>query len=204
MDASREAIMNGRGGVLPRMAAQVMLPLLGIAVLLRVLVAEGDTYQPSAYMRYPPSGGLLPTEEKYLEWAQTQIDSKRRTARVRGNRSLVVTGVSGLSALAITLAVAVGAPPWVAAVLGFIAAAGQFLERLSHDREQSHLCHQAAVRLQYALRDFVTDSGELTGPALRRRFGEFRQTFERVKEECDSELFKIRDKKPPQIEGRTG
>ncbi|GGS67415.1 hypothetical protein ACFFV7_03830 [Nonomuraea spiralis] len=61
---------------------------------------------------------------------------------------------------------------------GHIAWVGQFFQQFGHDREKAHLGHQQAVKLQKALRDYVTDSAELSGTQLRRRFAEFRRQFE--------------------------
>lgn len=122
-------------------------------------------------------------------------------ARVRSVRWMVVAVVSGMSALAIPLAVAVHAPTWVSAVLGLIAAAGQFVQGLSRDRAQSHLAHQEAVRLQKVSRDFHIDAGELSGQGLRERFKEFRQEFEQVKDDYGVEAFKVRVRIRPRSAG---
>lgn len=189
----------GRRGVLGRAWAQIALPLVSVVVLLRMLVAEGYTKNDRDYRRYPPPDGLLPSQTEYVDWAGDHIQRRIRRARFRSIRFTVVALVSSASALAITLAVAVGAPAWVSAVLGSIAALGQFVQGLSRDREQSHLGHKAAVRLQRAVRNFQVDAGELSGFGLRERFKEFQQTFEGIKEEYDSELFKVQGQDPPQI-----
>jgi hypothetical protein len=106
--------------------------------------------------------------------------------------------VTAASAIA-TAAVVGRAPELVAVVLGAIAAMGQVVQGFIHDREQAHLGHQSAVRLQRAVRDFQTDAGELSGQRLRDRFKEFQQTFEGIKEEYDSEFFKVQGQDPPQI-----
>lgn len=133
-----------------------------------------------------------------MEWAGDHIAWVIQIARVRSIRSNIVAMVSGVSALAITLAVAVHAPTWVAAALGFVAAVGQFFEGRSRDREQSQIGHQAAVRLQKTLRDFHADAGRLSGQPLLERFQEFRRTFEKIKEEHGLEAFKVRRQDPPQ------
>jgi len=106
---------------------------------------------------------------------------------------------SGFSALAVPLVVAVSAPAWVSALLGCIAAAGQFAQGLFHDREQGHLAHQLAIKLQKALRDFNTDVDESDDWQVRERFKRFRETFEGIKEEYGSEIMKIRAQDPPQV-----
>lgn len=122
-----------------------------------------------------------------------------QVAKERWIRSGVVGYASAISALAVTLAVAVHAPSWVPAALGFTAAVGQFTEGRNHDREQAHIGHQAAVALQKALRDFHTDAGELSGHSLRERFRQFRREFERIKEEYGLEVIKVRGQEPPQV-----
>lgn len=192
--------MSSRG-VLGRTVSQIALSMAGIILLSRVLLAEEWKPDPGAFTRYEPPGGLLPSQEDYVSWAGDHVAWVIRRARVRSARFLVVVVVSGMSALAITLAVAVHAPTWVSAVLGFIAAAGQFVQGVSRDREQSHLAHQEAVRFQKALRDFHIDAGELSGHRLRERFKEFKQDFDRIKEEYGLEAFKVRGQEPPQIGG---
>lgn len=190
-------VVSSRG---PGLAvARVVLPVVGIIVLSRVLLSEEWKPTPSVFPRFEPPDDLLPSQEDYVTWAGDHVAWVIRGARVRSVRFLVVAVVSGMSALAITLAVALHAPAWVSAVLGFIAAAGQFVQGLSRDREQSHLAHQEAVRLQKALRDFHIDAGELSGHRLRERFKEFKQDFDRVKEEYGLEAFKVRGQEPPQI-----
>ncbi|MCX5238857.1 hypothetical protein OG824_27005 [Streptomyces prunicolor] len=139
-----------------------------------------------------------------MDWAGDHIAWVIRVARTRSIRFTVVALVSGLSALAVTLAVAVSAPPWAPALLGFIAAAGQFLQGLIRDREQSHLGHQLAIKLQKALRDFHTDVGELSDWQLRERFKEFRQAFEEIREQHGSEILKVRGQDPPRIGESSG
>jgi hypothetical protein len=180
---------------------RIVVPIAAIVVLSRVLLADTWSAKPRAFPRYKPPDGLTPSQGEYVDWAGSHIAGVIRETRVRSVRFMVVAVVSGMSALAIPLAVAVHAPTWVSAVLGFITAAGQFAQGLSRDREQSHLAHQEAVRLQKALRDFHIDAGELSGQGLRERFKEFNQEFERVKEEYGREAFKVRGQDPPQIGG---
>jgi hypothetical protein len=193
-------VMGGRGA-LGSTVFRVVVPVAAFVVLSRVLLVDEWTSGPRFFPRYEPPDGLLPSEEEYVDWTGSHISLVVREARVRSVRFTVVAVVSGMSALAIPLAVAVHAPTWVAAVLGFIAAAGQFVQGLSRDREQSHLAHQEAVKLQKALRDFRIDAGELSGQELRERFKEFRQEFERVKDDYGLEAFKVRGQDPPQIGG---
>ena len=189
-----------RRGELARSASRIVLPMAGIVVLLRVLAVEASPQpDPRVFRRYDPPGGLQPSEEEYVDWAGNYIAWLIQGARVRSIRFVVVALVSGVSALAITLVVAVHAPAWVAAVLGFTAAVGQFSQGLARDREHSQLAHQAAVRLQKALRDFHTDAGELPGYRLRDQFGEFKQTFDGLMDEYGAEVFKVRGQDPPQI-----
>lgn len=195
----REMIMGRRGGPI-RAASHIGLFVAWVVVLLRVLAVEASPRpDPRAFQRYEPPGGLLPSQEEYVDWAGNHIAWMIRGAKVCSVRFKVVALVSGMSALAITLAVAVHAPTWVSAVLGFIAAAGQFAQGLNRDREHSQLAHQAAVRLQRVLRDFHTDAGELSGQRLRERFKEFKQAFEGIKDEYGVEAFKVRSQDPPQI-----
>lgn len=189
----------GSRGMLGWAVSRVVLPMAGLAVLLRVLVAEENYPQPRAFQQYPPPDGLLPSQEKYVAWAGDHIAWVIRGASIRSIRFKAVALVSGASAIAITLAVAVHAPGWVPAVLGSLAALGQYVQGLSHDREQCQLDHQEAVRLQKELRDFSTDAGELRGHRLQERFKQFREAFERIKEEYGAEIFKVRGQDPPQI-----
>ncbi|MEV5707063.1 hypothetical protein [Actinoallomurus sp. NPDC052274] len=175
--------------------------MIGVVTLLRVSVTEEYRPDPRAFPRYEPPDGLLPSQEKYVVWAGDHTDWVIRGARIRSIRFKAVALASGVLALAVTLAVAVRAPTWVPASLGFLAAVGQYVQGLSRDREQSQIAHQAAVRFQKALRDFTTDAGELSGERLRERFKEFRQTFERIKEEYGPQIFKVRGQDPPQIGG---
>lgn len=115
-------------------------------------------------------------------------------------RFTAVAMISGVSSLAIILVVAIRAPNWVPALLGFVAATGQYWQRVNHDREQAHLGHQLAIKLQKALRDFHTDAGELSDNRPHDRFKQFRQEFERLKDEYGSEILKVRGREPPQIE----
>lgn len=117
----------------------------------------------------------------------------------RSVRYLSVALLSGLSAAAVPLVLAVSAPTWVPALLGFTAAAGQLVQGLVRDREQAHLGHQQAVKLQRALRDFQTEADGLSAWELKRRFKEFRDRFEAVKEEYGSEILNIRGQQPPPI-----
>lgn len=178
--------------VLRRAAFYIMFRLVGIVVLLRVLLFEHGPPTPGAFRRYPPSEGLFSSEKEYVDWAGGNIFWVIRVARVRSIRFTVVAMISGVSALAVTLAIAVRTPGWVPAVLGFIAATGQYWQGVSRDREQAHYGHQLAIKLQKTLRDFHTDAGELSGQRLHERFKEFRHEFEKIKEEYGSEIIKIR------------
>jgi hypothetical protein len=122
-------------------------------------------------------------------------------ARHRSIRAKVIHLVSGLSAIAIPAAVAIQAPPWISAVLGFIAAAGQFMQSLYRDHEQAQLAHQAAVRFQAEIRKFKVDADLQNDHALQARFDRFSEDFEEIKREYGDKIFEIRGQGPPQISG---
>lgn len=185
--------------LLARLAAYIVIPLTIVTVLVRVLLAEENRPDPRDFPRYGPPADLVPSNKEYVEWASDHTARVIRSARIRSIRSTTVALVSGFSALAIMFAVAVRAPNWVPAVLGFIAASGQYLQGLSRDRELAHLDHQQAVRFQRLLRDFHTDIDEIPAAARHRRFKEFRESFEKIKAEYGSEMFKISGQEPPQI-----
>ncbi|MFI6922193.1 hypothetical protein ACIBIZ_19805 [Nonomuraea spiralis] len=139
-----------------------------------------------------------------MTWTNGHIAWVARTAHRSWIRYNIAAAVSGLSAIGTTFTVAVQAPPWLTATLGLVAAVGQFFQQFGHDREKAHLGHQQAVKLQKALRDYVTDSAELSGTQLRRRFAEFRRQFESLKEEYGSEILKVRALDMPQIAQQNG
>jgi hypothetical protein len=192
---SRRVSRRGRG--IPLLGP--IIGMVAIPALIRTLLVEYVAPTPQAFRRYAPASELSPAEKEYVDWAGEHIAWVVRVSKRRSDRAMAVALVSGFSALAVTFSVAVAAPTWVPALLGFVAAAGQFLQGLTRDREQSHLGHQMAIKLQNALRDFHTEAGQLPDRELRRRFTEFRQDFERIRDDYGAEILKIRAEDPPRI-----
>ncbi|MFI6132832.1 hypothetical protein [Micromonospora sp. NPDC051141] len=183
----------------PRRAVP-LLTLAAVLTVVRTLLTEESRPDPRAFRRYEPPGELSRAERDYLDWAQGHIAWVVRTARVRAIRHRSLAFTSGLSALAVPLALAVAAPTWVPAVLGFVAAAGQLGQQLLRDWEQSLLGHQEAVRLQKTLRVFHSESdGPLPAPELTRRFRAFRDAFEATKEEYGGQILAVRGQEPPPV-----
>ncbi|GAB3059330.1 hypothetical protein [Micromonospora schwarzwaldensis] len=181
-----------------------LLALVTILTVVRTtLLTEESRPDPRAFRRYEPPGELTAAERDYLSWAQHHVAGVVRVARVRSIRHHCLALGSGLSALAVPMALAVAAPAWVPAVLGFVAAAGQLGQQVLRDREQSLLGHQQAVRLQKALRVFHSESdGPLSAAELRRRFRSFRDTFETTKEEYGAPILAVRGQEPAPVTGR--
>jgi hypothetical protein len=179
-----------------RFRSGLIAPLLftsaGILLLLRTLLAEENYPAPSAFRSYESPSELSNSEKEYLSWVRDHIQWVIRVARLRSLRYTCVALVSALCALAVTLAVALSAPAWVPATLGFVAGAGQVFQGLVRDREQAHLGHQMAVKLQRIIRTFQAEAGELSRLALKQRFRELQRAVEETKEEYGSQILEIR------------
>ncbi|MFB8087444.1 hypothetical protein [Streptomyces sp. NPDC055992] len=173
--------------------------VVGVAVaLFRTLFLEEARPAPGMYPRVPPPEGLLEREKEYVAWLDSYVAWLVRVARSHQRRFVLLTCASGFSALAISPAVAVRAPIWVPAALGFITAACQFLLVLGQDQKLYLLIHEQSVKLQKMRRDFGfgTDSTQ-DGWAMRKRFTEFRQAVEKTKENYGSQVFRIKGQEPP-------
>ncbi|WP_330451316.1 MULTISPECIES: hypothetical protein [unclassified Streptomyces] len=173
--------------------------IIGVAVILfRKLLFEEARPAPGMYPRVPPPEGLLEREKEYLAWLDSYVAWLVRVARSHQRRFVVLTCASGLSALAISPAVAVRATIGIPAALGFISAACQFLLVLGQDQKLYLLLHEQSVKLQRSRRDlgFDTDSAQ-DSRTMRRRFTEFRQTVEKIKEDYGSQVFRIKGQEPP-------
>ncbi|NED12999.1 hypothetical protein [Streptomyces sp. SID9124] len=173
--------------------------VLGVAVtLLRTLALEEARPTPRMYPRVPPPDGLLQREEEYVAWLDSYVAWLVRVARSHQRRFVGLTCASGLSALAISPAVAVRAPIWVSAALGFITAACQFLLVVGQDQKLYLLIHEQSVKLQKIRRDFGFDTDSTQdGWTMRRRFTEFRQAVEKIKEDYGSQVFRVKGQEPP-------
>ncbi|SCG33763.1 hypothetical protein [Micromonospora humi] len=183
----------------PRRAVS-LLALAAILTVVRTRLSEESRPDPRAFRRYDPPGELGRAERAYLSWAQGHIAGIVRVARARSIRHQSLALASGLSALAVPVALAVAAPAWVPAALGFLAAAGQLGQQILRDREQSLLGHQLAVRLQRVLRLFHSEWDEsLSTAELRRRFRSFRDAFEATKEEYGGQILAVRGQEPPAV-----
>ncbi|MEU1124538.1 hypothetical protein ABZ371_13465 [Streptomyces sp. NPDC005899] len=184
-----------------RISGLVGLPVivLGVAVaLFRTLLLEEARPVPGMHPRVPPPDGLLERENEYVAWLDSYVSWLVRVARSHRRRFVVLTCASGLSALAISPAVAVRAPVWIPAALGFVTAACQFLLVIGQDQKLYLLMHEQSVKLQKMRRDFGFDT-EPTQDSwmMRRRFTEFRQAVEKIKEDYGQQIFRIRGQEPP-------
>ncbi|MEZ0072266.1 hypothetical protein [Planotetraspora sp. GP83] len=177
----------------------ITLHLIAVAILPKTLLAEQNSFDPQAFRPHEPPGNLLPHEKNYIDGANVLIKWVIRKARNRQIGFMLLASSSGVAALAVTSALALQAPTWVPAVLASIAAFGQFLQALTRFREQALVGHREAVALQKCLRIFLTDAGELSEWELRRRFKEFRDEFEQIKQEHGDQIFSIRGQEPPAI-----
>jgi hypothetical protein len=151
------------------------------------------------YPQVPPPDGLLEEEKEYLTWLDSYVRWLVKVARSHQRRFAGLTVASGLSALAISPVVAVRAPVWISACLGFIAAACQFMLVTWQDQKLYVLNHEQSVRLQRLRRDFSFDTESPRDSwNMRRRFTEFRKAVEKIKEDGGSQVFRIRGQEPPQ------
>lgn len=180
----------------------LVLQLAVFTVLIRVLLAEEPLPKPKYFQRLKTVKELSSAEREYVDWAQDFIQQVMRASHIRAVRSNAIVITSTLSALAVTVTVG-RTPTLVPALLGLITAAGQAVERISHDREQAHLSHQMAVKLQRVLREFHTAAGRdgeaNSGQMIHKLFDELQQRFETIKELDGAEILKIRGQEPPEI-----
>ena len=181
---------------------RLMLPLVLLTALARALLAEEALPTQRAFRRYEPVKDLSVAEKEYIEWAQDFIHQVMRSARSRAIRSKAMIIISALSALAVTVTVG-RTPALVPALLGLVSAAGQAVEGVSRDREQAHLSHQMAVKLQRVLREFHTAVGRdlerNQGRQAGTLFDAFQRRFEEIKESEGAEILKVRGQEPPRI-----
>jgi hypothetical protein len=83
---------------------------------------------------------------------------------------------------------------------GFITAGGQFVLVASQDQKLYLLCHEQAVRFQRACRDFGFDSDAPDAAwSMRRRYREFRQSVEAIREDYGARMFRLKGQEPPQV-----
>jgi len=174
------------------------LPLAMLTVLLRLILAEQSSPDPRMFKEVPPPNGLLDQEKLYLDWVNEYVPWLVRCARNHLIRYRAVMYAAAIAGLAITPAIAVDAPTWVPAAFGFITAVGQFVLISGQDQKLYLLCHEQAVRIQRARRDFSFDIDE-PGDAwrARRRYQEFRRAVETIKDDYGTQIFRIRGQEPP-------
>jgi hypothetical protein len=180
-----------------RRRSRIVTSLLIVALLPHVLRTEEASPSPRAYPKVPAPDGLLPDEQKYMDWVDDYVPWLVRVARRHLIRHQILMYASGISALAIPLAIALRAPDWTPAGLAFIAAVGQFAQAAGQDQKLYILHHEQASKIQKARRDFGFDTTAGGYPQnIRERFNRFRQTVEQTKHDSGVQTLRIKGQEP--------
>lgn len=184
-----------------RRRSQVVSTFFLLILLPRLLLTEEARPDRRMYPAVPSPDGLLPQEKEYMDWVDNYVPWLIRVARTHLIRHQVLMYTSGISALAIPLAIALQSSSWIPASLAFIAAVSQFAQVGGQDQKLYILHHEQASKIQKARRDFSFDT-TVDGyqPNMRNRFNTFRQTVEKIKEESGVQTLRIRGQEPPQME----
>ncbi|MCS0636806.1 hypothetical protein NX801_14275 [Streptomyces sp. LP05-1] len=186
-----------------RISALVFLPvtILATAAALRgTLLFEEVRITPRMYPRVPPPDGpdLTEREKEYLDWLDSYVSWLVRVARSHQRCYTALMCASGFSSLAVSFVLVVRAPIWAPALLTFLAGAGQLLLANMRNQKLSLTIHEQSVRLQRLRRDFAFAEPARDDRAARKRFTEFREAVERIKEDYGTRAFGIRGQEPIQ------
>jgi hypothetical protein len=173
-----------------------MAVFLAVAVWYRTLLAEeeeGGGDVGSAYRaKQIPIPALEPHQQAYLD----AVDQKIRAYSSLAARRLVrfrIAATGGLiAALLVPVVIATGAPGWIAAVLGAVAAMSQGLQQIFQDQRHAVGAHAVAVELSRARRRVGYALGKCaTRSAQRSTFDAFVERVEDITETGDEHLIGI-------------
>jgi hypothetical protein len=195
--ASAPKLRDANEGIVSRWSAGVMAFLTAAVLLVRIVLAEEAMTSRSHFPAVSRPEGLRAQDKEYLTWVERFISWKSHSAQTRLWRYYAMMITAALSALGVSLVIALSLPNWVPAALGFVSSGALVVQLILQDQKLGMVDHTTAVRVQKALREFRFGLDEDDSWATRQRFEEFRKTVESIKEREGAKSLKIMGAEPP-------